>query len=233
MKPDDARDMDPLLRQWAQGPVPSELYDPELEALAHRWQKDGFEAARASLVASDGDSEILEALDYLRATSSSGDDPQEVPRASRLHGWRCSLRTMTTASAALAASIAAVIWVVLPADTTEGSAETLTMKGSTDQLFVAVERQGRRFTLAPGESLHTGDRFGLFYSARHSGYVIVLHRGEDQKTTLLLSAEGSPVAAGHKQALPVGGRVQDVTACEWLVAVFTENPPTSPRGRRR
>jgi hypothetical protein len=94
-------------------------------------------------------------------------------------------------------------------------------------LFVAVERQGTRYTLHPQGQLKVGDRIGLFYSAKRDGYLSVLALDQKGAVTRIYPSKGSKsafVPKADRTSLSTGALVQEGKGCEWLVAVFSDKP---------
>ena len=105
--------------------------------------------------------------------------------------------------------------------------EQLVLKGYGDNLIVAVERAGKVFTADYLDTLKTGDRLGLFYTASAPGYLAVLSRDAKGDTAVLYpsgKAVSAPVQAGEKKSLPDGAVVDEGSRCEWIVAVFSDAP---------
>ena len=104
---------------------------------------------------------------------------------------------------------------------------TLTVKGGSDEIFVAVKRGSSQFTLDPRGQLSVGDHIGLFYSAQKTGYLAAFGLDSESKVTRLYPLEGdmsSPIAAGEVTSLPGGALVNEGKGCEWIVAVFSDRP---------
>jgi hypothetical protein len=100
-------------------------------------------------------------------------------------------------------------------------------KGHRDGFTVAVRRGQKAFTAKHLEELKTGDNLGFFYSASTPGYLAVLNRDTSGKTAVLFPGEGvnsQAIEAGETISLPDGAVVEEGTACEWVIAVFSENP---------
>jgi len=141
---------------------------------------------------------------------------------------RAWYRRPMTAVLAAAALVLLVLGIGLLPDTAPHDPDRgLTLKGPEDLLAVAVQRGDRRFTAQPGDRLLPGDRIGLFYTAAADGYLLVLHLDEQGQRTLLFPAGGTRsgrISAGAAVPLPDGGVVEDGSGCEFLIAVFSEQP---------
>lgn len=133
---------------------------------------------------------------------------------------------------AAAAMVLAVLSVLLfpsrrTSETEPGPEQQLLLKGEEDRFFVAIGRGAARFTAEPFERLVTGDRLGMFYSARRAGHLMVVNLDSAGNLSLLYPAgqeTSAEMRPGTRISLPDGAIVREGTGCEWIVAVFSEDP---------
>jgi hypothetical protein len=156
-------------------------------------------------------------------------------RAPALRTRRWRRRLTGSLSVLVAALIGAVIvfsrsWTQAPYVD-----DSLTSKGAGDTLAVAVEHDGQRFQLSPGQQLVAGDRIGFFYSSARPGYVAILTRDSGGEAALLFPADGdksAPVRAGNRLPVPDGAVASEGAGCEWFVAFFADRPFDTEEARR-
>jgi hypothetical protein len=94
-------------------------------------------------------------------------------------------------------------------------------------LTVGVKRDGQTFVASPLQVLKTGDRVGFFYTASKSGYLAVVNR-DGMGTASVMFPNGAlssaRIDAGKEIPIPDGAVVERGKACEWIVAVFSDEP---------
>jgi hypothetical protein len=185
-------------------------------ALAHSGTADEKQnnAAAEALRAQPELAETLLALSSLEARGI-------VPPLAR--GRFFNSRKLTAVGFAVAAAIVVFSWSpIRPPES-----NTLSPKGGVEELALAVERGGQRFTARPGDRLVTGDRLGLFYSAPEPGFLAIVHRDQKANVTALFparAAKSAAIDAGLHIAAPDGAVVEEGTGCEWFIAVFSAQP---------
>jgi hypothetical protein len=138
-----------------------------------------------------------------------------------------STRRVVLAAAALLAGIAAVLLLSRPWTERPRPGEGLSLKGPADRLQIAVRRNGARFTAQPMSRLVEGDRLGMFYSADRPGYLAVFDIDGDGKVTPLYPSgrdQSAPIPPGEAVPLKDGAVVRDGRGCEWIAAVFSNQP---------
>jgi RNA polymerase sigma factor (sigma-70 family) len=104
---------------------------------------------------------------------------------------------------------------------------TLRIKGVEDHLSVVVQRGAKQFVLSPLDTLKEGDRVAMVYSAERAGFLLIFSRDAEGRATLLhptTGTESAPIFAGEKIPLKEGGFVEQGTGCEWIIAVFSDEP---------
>jgi hypothetical protein len=150
------------------------------------------------------------------------------PAASHHSGWRRLVPAAPIWAATVAvAAVGVVVWVHSLGPGRQGATPDLAHKGSGDELAVAAERAGMRFRATSGEELEDGDRLGLFYSARVDGFIAVFDVSLAQGAIPFFPAEGEltvKIRAGVDQPLPEGAILKRREGCEWIVAIFTDDP---------
>lgn len=95
-----------------------------------------------------------------------------------------------------------------------------------DALVVAVARGDLHFRARAGDRLLTGDHLRLFYTATEPGFIAVYNVDDASVTTRLYpsGATAAPIAPGVETPLDGAVTVTPGGACEWLVAVVSEDP---------
>ena len=157
--------------------------------------------------------------------------PKEIDFAPR-HPYRPSARPYVVRGMAAAAGILLVLGVLFaikPAIEAPPSEEqTLVPKGvSSDKFFVAAKRRGASFPIHPLDRVLSGDQLGLFYTMEEEGFLAVFSRDDAGMVTPLYPTEGDTsalVSLGRKVPLSDGAVVGDGENCEWLIAVFSDEP---------
>ncbi len=190
------------------------------EALARPLDDAAVSAAAHHLAGCADCRETL--LVYGSLQASTRHVPEAAPSAGdALKRWR---RPVVAVWAGVAAVAAAVLVVSL---NFVGSDTVLQVKGVDYGMNMAVQRGTERFTLQPGESVETGDHLGLFYSAPERTFLAVFSVDRDGKSSLLFPVGGQTSASVEpavQSPLPDGAVVREGSACEWIVAVFSERP---------
>lgn len=184
----------------------------ELLALAHAGAADEAEA-RAAAEALRTEPELAETVLTLSSIEARG-----------LLTPRPQLGKKIVATA-LALAACLLLMLLIPRRAIDE--EQLSPKGLTEELALAVERNGRRFTARENDLLLPGDRLGLFYSSREPGYLAILHRDRRGEVVALYPANGARSAgieAGLHVAVPDGAIVEEGSGCEWFVAIFSSRP---------
>lgn len=121
----------------------------------------------------------------------------------------------------LAAAAALLFFVLRPDQSKVTDGEQLRPMGAhVFTLEVAVDRGGKARQVTSGDTLKTGDRIGLFYTAHAPGHLQVLYVGESVDT-LLPSRE---ITTGERVALPAGGELTAGTGCEYVVGLYSKAP---------
>lgn len=98
---------------------------------------------------------------------------------------------------------------------------------STDDLTVAVLRNGQRFRLQPQDDLRIGDQLGFFYTSTTPGYLALFIAGPGTDPTQLFPTSGGhsgPIPTATQAALPDGAIMQSEDGCEWIIGVFSSAP---------
>lgn len=121
------------------------------------------------------------------------------------------------AGGVIAAAAALFFFVMRPGAPPEAP-QLRTMGAHAYRLEVAVERGGQARTVSSGDTLKTGDRIGLFYTAQMAGHVHVLYVGAEIDVFLA----SKPIAEGERVALPAGGELTDGEGCEYIVGFFSK-----------
>ena len=218
-------------------PPEAECAELEVVALALEGLADEEEHARAvgHLDACPDCAAAVEQLGGLarRAAADEADTKEGSATVIRLPWYRCPAALALAAAASALLVVTAGLLLTPPQgverDTAPGAG--MVPKGGGDQLAVAVQRGTHRFTARPGDRLLEGDRIGLFYSAAEDGHLAVIHLDQSGATTLLFPAgreSSAAIRAGTEQPLPDGGVVEGGAGCEWLIAVFSEQPLALP-----
>ena len=117
----------------------------------------------------------------------------------------------------IAAAAALFFFVMRPSN--PGDPQLRAMGAHAYSLEVAVERGGQARRVEPGDTLRTGDRIGLFYTAHMPGHLHVLYVGRGIDVFL----PSKPIAEGERVALPAGGELTEGTGCEYIVAFFSKD----------
>jgi hypothetical protein len=116
------------------------------------------------------------------------------------------------------AAAAALFFFVMRPNNDEPQAQLQAMGAHVFSLDVAVERGGQARTVKTGDTLKTGDRIGLFYTAHMPGHVHVLYVGAEIEVFLA----SKPIAEGQRVALPAGGEITAGQGCEYIVGFFSK-----------
>ncbi len=109
----------------------------------------------------------------------------------------------------------------------EEKAFPLRIKGFEDRISVVVQRGTKQFVLAPLDKLQKGDRLAITYSANRAGFLLIVSRDTEGRATLLYpttGTESAPISADENIPLKEGGFVEQGTGCEWVIAVFSDEP---------
>jgi hypothetical protein len=120
-----------------------------------------------------------------------------------------------------------LVWKMQHLSVEEKPTTEFVIKGHTDTLAIAVQREQTRFTAKVGDELLKGDRLGFFYSSAEPGYLVLFDLEESGQASLLYPAgkqKSGAISAGQNIALPDNGTVGKIVGCEWLVAVFSDKP---------
>lgn len=175
-------------------------------------------------------SECADSVLWLTANLSSLESPAKTVTA-KTSWWQQIFSQMVpwqwAAAAAAVVLVVATPLVWWPESEVPGKTSTLLVKGQADQLFVAVQRGAQRFAAQPEQRLLAGDKLGLFYTADKAGYLLIFGVANKHGIARLYPAKSSSsiaIDAGHRVAIPDGVEVQPGQGCEWLVAVFSEQP---------
>lgn len=121
------------------------------------------------------------------------------------------------AGGVIAAAAALFFFVLRPSSQPEPQLRA--MGAHVYSLEVAVDRGGQARPVKSGDTLRTGDRIGLFYTAHQPGHLHVLYISEDIDVFL----PSKPIAEGERVALPAGGELTDGQGCEYIVAFFSQD----------
>ncbi|OGQ87721.1 MAG: hypothetical protein A2289_24720 [Deltaproteobacteria bacterium RIFOXYA12_FULL_58_15] len=118
-------------------------------------------------------------------------------------------------------------WVALQSSSVNPIRSTLVSKGGGDSIAIAVRRGEERFVAQPTTPLFEGDLLGFFYSAVEPGYLLLLNVDEEGSSSRVFPVRGvvsGEIEAGQNVNLPDGGIMRAGPGCEWLVAVFSQQP---------
>jgi hypothetical protein len=101
-------------------------------------------------------------------------------------------------------------------------------------LQLAVQRGDKRFVASSHDRFQTGDALGFFYTAPADRYLSVLF-SDEQGRVVRVFPQGEPrrVPAGAERPLPDGAVLEPGEGCEWIVAVFSEEPVDPARMAER
>lgn len=116
------------------------------------------------------------------------------------------------------AAAAALFFFVIRPNNGEPQAQLQAMGAHAYSLEVAVERGGQARAVKTGDTLKTGDRIGLFYTAHMPGHLHVLYVGAEIDVFLA----SKPIAEGQRVALPAGGELTAGQGCEYIVGFFSK-----------
>ncbi|MCP4675519.1 MAG: DUF4384 domain-containing protein [Deltaproteobacteria bacterium] len=208
---------------------------PEVEnlalVLAGYAQKEQVRAATGHLGGCPSCAEAVLELNSMVAQGmieplQSADKPARTPAYPELmvKRWRSAA---LAAAAVLVVGLAAVYFWQPSKEHPYDPGSKLAIKGSADNLFVAVQRGPSQFTARPFDRLEEGDQLGLFYSAETPGYLAVFSLDGEGEASLLYPAEGiksAAIAANERVPLSDGATVSQGSGCEWIVAVFSHLP---------
>ena len=179
------------------------------------------------------DAHLVECYECRRAAlaiQSSAAQPRDaVGRDRRFRqGDGLARKLVPLAAAASISALLSIFWMWnFGPEKRPPSEADLVIKGGGDALYAAVRRGASKFALRPLDTLLTGDELGLFYSTEKEGCLAVFSRDAAGETDLLYPLDGSTskrVVKGVKVPLSDGARVSDGTGCEWIVAVFSDEP---------
>lgn len=161
----------------------------------------------------------------------SGADKEDDPKVVELAVWK--RRTHLTGYAAGLLAVAVLLLVFkspshLPP--TDGP-QVLTAKGA-DVLVIDVVREGQRQHLAHSEMPLLGDELVFHHTSPAPGYLVLAHVDAARRVTRIHPLESplsAPVDSGTARPIMVGnqqvnGVVTAGTGCEWVVAVFSDEP---------
>lgn len=95
-------------------------------------------------------------------------------------------------------------------------------KGAGLSLFVT--RESTTAPLAPGQSVRAGDQLTFSYQAITQGVLLVLEVERGKGPVVLASSP--PLAANETFRAPQAFELDDTTADEWVVAIFSPHPVT-------
>lgn len=122
------------------------------------------------------------------------------------------------AGGVIAAAAALFFFVMRPPTNGPEEPQLRAMGAHVYSLEVAVERGGQARQVKTGDTLQTGDRIGLFYTAHMPGHLYVLYVGTEIDVFLPSKA----IAQGERIALPAGGELTDGKGCEYIVGFFSK-----------
>ena len=116
---------------------------------------------------------------------------------------------------------------LVPHADTEDPGSSLVVKGHSDGFYAAVKRGPSSFILNPMDKLLEDDQIGLFYTMDRVGYLSVYNLDSSGKAVLLYPAGGRTsalMAVGQHTPINDGAIVGKGEGCEWLIAVFSNEP---------
>ena len=117
--------------------------------------------------------------------------------------------------------------IAVPSKEKKLDSGALRIKGVGDDLLVVVQRGKKQFVVSPLDRLQEGDRLAMAYSADRKGYLVIVSRDSEGDATVLYPTAGrasAPIFAGERIPLKEGGFVENGTGCEWVIAVFSDDP---------
>ena len=194
------------------------------QALLGSTNKSAFTTARDHLQHCSGCAEAMMLIHGLQAQGLL--KPLKAPIAQERSVW-FSRRVFYMPAIAAVAAVILVVLVLVLFHRLAGPETGMVVKGETDEIYLAVQRGSQRFKAKPMDRLLESDHIGLFYSAPSAGYLVIYNLDERGQVTLLHPvglAQSSKIEIGYETPLPSGGVVKNGSGCEWVVAVFSNQP---------
>jgi RNA polymerase sigma factor (sigma-70 family) len=173
--------------------------------------------------------ELSMLLHQLDAEEEFGDDTRRGKSPFYREGFlgRSSLTYAIFSAAAVLVLGLSIVFSVSRVPSEEEKGGRLSVKGYEDDFIVAARRGASTFTINPMDRLQEGDALGMFYSSDRSGYLLVLSIDASKNAVVLYPAEkltSAPILEGERISVADGALVEQGQGCEWLAAVFSDEP---------